>query len=400
MGNFLDGITSLFNGLANRRNVVANNAVYSQRIGYEQLRQIAKTGLGSKIIRLKAGYSLNDTLQFSSTEDRIFYERALQKEVKRAGRNMLAYGRGIIVIYERGKSLSEPMSGIPDMASVRIRGFAGDMVTATDASVDLNDVRYLKPRFYSVRGVQIHHTRVVDFRYVEPPELDLPQYQYGGISEFELIYSQIINDGIVERAAPAILEKNATLFYKVKDFKDLMMAGREDDLLKYFARLEDGRSVYGAGLIDAEDDAFVLDQTLTNLADVDMITLRRLAMVTGIPLALLVGENVKGLNSTGDNERAAFQDMIETLQSDYLLDPINDLMRKLGQGFVEFKDNQGQTAGDRMMFETQAIANAEKLYIMGEDHRGYLERHAVVEKDDFSLMFPEPKDDYAAPDQV
>lgn len=398
MGNFLDGITSLFNSLANRRNAAANNAVLSHRVGYEQLRQIAKTGLGSKIIRLKAGYSLNDTLQFDSSEDKAFYEKALQKEVKRAARNMLAYGRGIIVIYERGKLLSEPLSGVPDMANIRLRGFAGDMVTATDASVDLNDIRYLKPRFYSVRGVQIHHTRVIDFRYVEPPELELPNYQYGGISEFELIYSQIINDGVVERAAPAILEKNATLFYKVKDFKDLMMTGREDDLLKYFARLEDGRSIYGAGLLDADDEAFVLDQTLTNLADVDMITLRRLAMVTGIPLALLVGENVKGLNSTGDNERAAFQDMIETLQSDYLLEPINELMRKLGQGAVEFKDNQGQTATDRMDFETKAIANAEKLYIMGEDYKQYLENHAIIEKDDFSLMFPD--DDDAAPDQV
>lgn len=389
MANYLDNITSLFNALINRRSARANNVVSTQRVPFQQLAEIAKTGLGVKIIRMKAGYALNDTLQFDSTQDAEFYRSRLESEVKAQARNMLVFGRGIVVLQERGVSLAEPLRGVPDPARLMVRGFGGEMVTATQVSVDLNDKDYLIPRFYNVRGFPIHRSRVVDFRYVLPPELQLPEYQYGGISEFELIYDQIINDGVVQRASPAILERNASLFYKVKGFKEAMIEGREADMVKYFGRLEDGRSIYGAGLMDEEDSVEVANQALTNLADADMITLRRLAMVTGIPLPLLVGENVKGLNSTGENERASFQDMIETLQSDHLQEPINRLMTMCGKAQVSFKDNQGQTADGRIKFEQTAIDNALKLWQMGEDNVEYLRRHAVTVKDDFAAMFPD-----------
>ena len=110
---------------------------------------------------------------------------------------------------------------------------------------------------------------------------------------------------------------------------------------------------------------------------VDNITLRRLAMVTGIPLALLIGENVKGLGSTGDQERTAFQDTIDNYQFDYLADPIFELCNKFGIKDVEFKENQGGTALERIEYETKVIDNAVKLDSMGEDHRAYMIEHGI-----------------------
>jgi len=155
----------------------------------------------------------------------------------------------------------------------------------------------------------------------------------------------------------------------------------------YFSKMEDVRGIFTAGLIDKEDELEVVSQSINNLADADMITLRRLAMVTSIPLSMLVGENVKGLNSSGDSERASFQDAIDIIQDDYLLPPINELMRKLGKGDVSFKENQGETANDRIDFETKAIDNAVKLAQMGEDYGLYLEEKAVIAPDDFKKVF-------------
>ena len=156
--------------------------------------------------------------------------------------------------------------------------------------------------------------------------------------------------------------------------------------------------MYGAALIDSEDDAYTVNQTLTNLQEADSITLRRLAMVTGIPLAILVGENVKGLNSTGDNEMRIFQDTIEVLQADYLEDPINELFAKIGLGKVSFKDNQGRTPDERIKFESLVIQNAIALYNIGEDHGKYLEENAVVVRDKFSEFFPEPEETEVEPE--
>ena len=387
MSAFIDGIKSFTSSLINRRTATAENYVQSDRLSPETLRHIYRSGLGNKIIRIKAGSALDDTLQFESTEDEKFYKARLERHVRDAARWCIAFGRGILVLHNPGDDLTKPLGRIDDPTRVMVSVFSGDMVTAAGAELDLQSPRYYKPLAYNVRGHAIHPSRVVDMTYVKPPELDAPFYQYGGISEFELIYEQLIADGVVQRASPKILDKASTLFYKVKGFKDAMSLGTENDMVTYFGRMEDVRGIMSAGLIDAEDELEVVQQNIANLADADQITLRRLAMVTGISVTRLIGEAPRGMNSTGEKEAQMDQDMLETLQFEYLLQPINELMAKMGQGAVDFKDNQGETPAGRLDYETKAIDNALKLAQMGEDYSAYLADKDVVQPDDFGKMF-------------
>lgn len=390
---FADGIINIVNKLANHRAAQSTNVITANKIDDSQLRAIYRTGLGSKIVRIKTGYALNDTLQFECDGDEEVYRKRLERAVKKASKFMLGFGRGIILLNERGADLSKPMTGKLDPAKVKLDVFSGDMVTPGDVSIDLTDERYQKPRHYVVRGKSFHWTRVIDFTYYLPTEQDLPTYNYGGISEFEMIHTQLINDGIVERASGTILEKNSTLFHKVKGFKDAVRCGDDDALVQYYAKVAELRGIYGDGLIDADDDVISVAQALTNLDSVDSITIRRLALVTSIPVPMLVGESVQGLNSTGKQERQSFQDMIENLQFDYLADPISELCCKFSIEGVCFRDNQGGTALDRIEFETKVIDNALKLDSLGEDSRSYLIEHAVIKKDAWADLFPPPADD-------
>jgi hypothetical protein len=392
MSRFTDGLTNIINKLANRRSAVASNVITADKLQDHQLREIYRTGLGSKIVRIKTGYALNDTLHFKSDQDRAVYEERLERSVKKAAKFMLGFGRGIILINERGADHST-LATTFNMELVKLDVFSGDMVSVQDVSRDLDDSRYQKPRLYSVNGKLFHYTRVVDFTYYMPVEQEMPNYQFGGVSEFELIHAQMVNDGIVERASGTIVEKNATLFHKVRGFKDAVRCGDDDALVQYYAKLGDLRSIYGDGLIDAEDDVINVAQALTNLADVDQITLRRLALVTSIPLPILIGESVKGLNSTGSQERQSFQDMTENLQFDYLQDPIRQLCRAFGIEGVKFKENQGGTALERLDFESKAIENAMKLDALGEDYRPYLEELDIIKADPWAESFKEVADD-------
>lgn len=394
MSRFTDGLANIVNQLANRRSAVAVNRIVSTKLDWSQMRAIYRSGLGSKIVRIKSGYALNDTLQFKDLRDEKLYKAKLERAVKKAAKQMIGFGRGIILINERGANHSKPASSF-DLARVKLDVFSGDMVSVTGVSTDLDDPRYQKPKHYVVRGKSFHYTRVIDFTYFMPVEEDLPNYQYGGVSEFELIHAQIINDGIVERASGTIVDKNSTLFHKVQGFKDAVRCGEDDALVQYYSKLADLRSIYGDGLIDAEDDVISVAQALTNLADVDQITLRRLAMVTSIPLPILVGESVTGLNSTGAQERQSFQDMTETLQYDYLLDPITQLCAVYGIDDVCFKDNQGGTANERLDYETKVIANAKALDELGEDYRGYLKDHDIIKDDPWKAVFGDPADEEA-----
>ncbi|MAB53464.1 phage portal protein [Marinobacter sp.] len=385
---FADGLTSLNNKLANRRDPRRNNIITSAgRVGWEELRSIYRSGMGSKIIRLKSGIALNDSLQFFTETDRDFYNARLQKHVKRAAKFMLAFGRGLVVVHEPGADLSRPLSRDADLSKARYHTFSGDMVAVSSVNMDLASPDYYRPRLFNVRGTTIHPSRCVDFRYVEPVEHDAPQYQFGGISEFELIRNELVADQIVQRAAPSMLEKSSTIFYKLKGFKALLSDHKEDEAVAYFSELENLRSIYGAGIVDADDTIESITQALTNLADSDMITLRRLAMVTGLPLSWLVGEAARGLNSTGEGERQVLMQTIETLQSDFLQDPINQLLSLHGMDPVEFKDNQGERPTERMEYEVKVIQNALVLWQMGEDYGKYLERHGIVTPDAFDKMF-------------
>ena len=390
---FTDGLMDVFSGLINKRNGVNRNVVQTRKLDDSEMRTMYKTGLMSKIIRLKAGYSLNDTIQFDSTDDEKFYNKNLAKHVKKATKFMLGFGRGVIVMFNKDDDLITPLKpGDCDPHTLQLRVFSGDMVTALSPNYDLRNPRYYKPTQYIVNGQQVHWTRVIDMTYYEPSEKDKPDYNYGGLSESELIYDQFVADGVVQRAASTIIDKASTFVYKIKGYKDAIAMKKDADIVKYVSTCEDGRSIYGALVTDSEDMVEVLNQSLADLDKVDNITLRRLAMVTGLGMTVLIGEQASGLNSSGTSERQGFQDTIENLQSDYQLEPINLLAKIFGLGEVSFKENQGQSAVERIDYEAKAVINAKALWEMGEDHETYLKNKDIVKQDDWENFWGEVED--------
>lgn len=387
---FADGLKNIVNHLSNSRSAQSVNQFANRyKVGNEELRAIYKTGIGNRIISIKSRYALNDTIQFSSDVDREFFEKELFHDVNKAAEKMLAYGRSIIVLFRKGDDLSKPFIYETDNPHpIQRRVFDGDMVNVVGGGVvDLMDDRYNKPMSYMVAAAQIHWSRVIDFTYVTPPDRDMASYSYGGISEFELIYPQLINDAVIERCTGSILEKSSSIFYKLDGYRDRLASEDGDkEIIAYFTEIENLRSIYGAGIIDKNDEVTSVTQALNNLSETDMISLRRLAMVTGIPVSWLVGENVKGLNSSGDNERQILQDTVETIQRTYLMRPINELLLVYGKEPITFKDNQGETPIVRLDYETKAIDNAVKLDSIGGDAENYLIEHDVIKRSVFDMF--------------
>lgn len=388
-GKFKDGLKDMLSSLTQRRSASNRNSFVRGYISRDELRAIFKSGTASKIFRLKTSSALSKTIQFTNTEDELFYKTRIEKAVKKACMFQLGFGRGIVVIHEHGVTLDQPLKDDWNRGNYKLDVFSGDMVTTTDTSRDLANPRYYKPKFFVVRGASIHWTRVSDFSYVEPVQEESPQYQYGGISESELIYDQLVNDGVIERSSASIVEKNSTFFYKVKDFKSLLMQGKEANLIKYISTMEDNRSLYGAGIVDMEDDVLTVTQALTNLKEVDDVSLRRLSFVTGIPVSILVGDNNKGLGSSGDNDQKTFMDTIQSYQEFYIIDTLNELLQRLGLEPITFKDEQGTTPLEMANYEKVVLGNAVLLRDMGEDQNSYLIEKGLTKKDIAENFFDE-----------
>jgi hypothetical protein len=176
--------------------------------------------------------------------------------------------------------------------------------------------------------------------------------------------------------------------YKIPGLKQLMQTKQDQHVVEYFSRIEDMRSIYGATLLDGEDDVMSLNQALSNLSEIDQITLRRLAMVTGIPLPILIGENVKGLNSSGDNEDKVFQDTIQAIQEDYIIDPLNALCDKFeSMHRVSFKENQGGSPEQKIAYEKMAVDIAKALFDMGRDPGKYLQDKGIEQAEDWESFW-------------
>lgn len=386
--NFIDGIVNIANKLMNKRNATTTNVVAHKRLTHEEMDAIALSALGVKIRSLKVNAALDDTIQFANDDQRDFYLNRLSKSVKLASGRMMDHGRAIILINEMGSTDHKtPMSKPPKKFKLDV--FDGRDVMPQDINLDLNSPNFKKPEYYSINGVLLHHTRVVDFIYVRPPTQLEAEYNYGGVSEWEILHQQIIADEVVQRACPRIIEINSTLYHQVSGFRNAVQAGQDDSLIKYHTAVASIRGIWGDGIVDADDTITAITQNLSNLADVDQITIRRLAMGSGIPITELMGEAASGLNATGKTEANMKLKMISNFQHEFLIDPINELLTKLGEPPIEFKDNQNDDPKAKADTEKVIIDGAAVLYGMGEDANAYLAEHDIVKARAPEVDFPE-----------
>jgi hypothetical protein len=378
MLNLLDGIKSLTNKLINDRNVIGNNTVVSSRLSPEYIREIMKTGLANRVVSLKADFATKNGFNFNDDLSLKFYD-SISREIKKVVFSMISYGRGIVVLIEPALPLSEPLLNVKN---ARVKTFTGDMVTVTATEFDVSKPDYMKPTTYIVRGYEIHPSRVVDFTYKEVSEYEAQEYHFGGIGEIELIHDQLINDGIVERASVGILEKSSTLYHKINGFKNALLTEKDDGVVKFVRDLEDLRSIHGSGIIDSEDDVTVISQALTNLAETDQMVLRRVALVTGIPYTLLIGESSSALSGTHETERDVFNEVIDSVQENYIIPPLTQLMTLMGYSEPSLIVGQNVSDKDQMAIDDLAIRNASGLDEMGEDPTIYLSKYGIIPEPD------------------
>jgi len=379
---FQDGVSSFSNSLINQRNALNTNAFAHTQMDDTELSAVFKNGTFSKIIRIKTGYALKNAFDFSSTKDETFYNENIAKQVKRACMYQLGFGRGVIVIGMKGDDLAKPLAnGSITLSKMVLRVFDKTKVSTQDVGTSLMADRYMKPGMYSVNGEPIHWTRVIDFTYYEPIEDDLPNYDYAGVSEAELILDELKQKGIITRANASIVEKMSTVFYQVDGFKEKLATKQENTLLSFFAQLETMRGMYGAGIIDKNDDVKTVSQTLSGIKDIYDIAMNGLALVTGIPVPMLIGENVKGLNSTGDTERQIFNDNMDAYLADYIFDRVNELFIRIGMDPVTISESNNLSAVEQVNYDKAVVEVADKLRGMGEDHHSYLEDKGLVKED-------------------
>lgn len=377
-GHFNDGLTSLNNTLQ-RRSAMSTNAITSTRLQSTDLNAIYKNGIGNRIVTIKSNTALKEGFLFDDeTKEDVFNDKVLPA-IASAMTYQLAFGRGVIIIIEKNKPLTAPLTKTIDIndSDVWLKTFSAADITATNPDLNLNSITYNQAQNYFARGNPVHISRVIDFTYVEPIDIDKGTYQYGGISEYELIYEQLVNDGVVQRASANILERSSIPYTKKKGYNDLLRDKNETPLLNYFSAMEDTKNILGQMIIDSEDEVGVVTQALTGLSDADNIVTSRISLVTGIPALVLLGKSPSGLGNGKDGELELFYTTISNYFNRYCFADIIELCKKLNIGRVTPKKPKEMSAKEEVDFETIAIDNAMKMRDLGEDYQAYLKSKGI-----------------------
>lgn len=376
--NINDGLATLSKYWISKN---ATNNTPDRRLHDNELIEWFETGIMSKIIRIKTEGALSNNLVFDDDKDKIKFDEILSDNIKQAVKYMLGFGRGILVLYYNGDNLSEPFKK-REGGELKSKVFSGNIARGIvgDITRDFMNERFLKPEKYQIYQTIVHYSRVIDFTYQRPVEVNLPLYNHGGISETELVYPQLVNDSIIQKASTSLLDKASTFVYKLTGFKEQLQRKNEQGIVDYVALSEEMRGNNGALIIDKDDDVTSIAQSLTNLHEIDEVSLRRIAMITGIPLAILVGENVKGLNSTGENELKIFYDMLQGLYSNFIKHRLDEACKIFDIKPPTYTDKFNGTASQMIDYEAKIIINAVNLASLSEDYEKYLSEKGIVSK--------------------
>ncbi len=377
--SFTDSLRSAVSNLMNRRSAINTNVITSQRLPLHLLREINRTGMYKRIISLKTDGVMKNNWVFKDEKESAEFYNKHKAEIYEAVQSMFAYGRGLLVIVSENEPSSTPLnpSNLVN-GRYRIKSYTGDMITAQGVNFDVSSERYHKPDTYYVQDEIIHHSRVVDFTYIKPPELIAGQYHYGGMSEAELIYPQLISDGVVERAASTMLEKSSSIIYKMKDFRDAVAKGKADKVISFINASEDMRSVVNSTVIDSEDDIVTVDQQLNNLPETNKISLQRIAMISSTPYSILLGEGSPGFGTSAAVEKTVWNETLEGLQERYVIPKITEFMAIFGLSAPERKPDQNITALEKVKFQKEILGNIPLMTAAGLDTSKYLSDNGFI----------------------
>jgi len=175
---------------------------------------------------------------------------------------------------------------------------------------------FYEPTWWTISGQLYHKSHLVLCRYVNPPDILKPTYQYGGIPLTQLIYERVYAAERVANEAPMLTETKRLNVVKVDIAAVTAQPGGFQARLDQLIQFRNNYGVYVQGL---DDELTQIDTSLADLDDVIMSQYQLVAAVSEIPATKLLGTSPKGFNATGEHELKTYIGLLEGIQTDLSL---------------------------------------------------------------------------------
>lgn len=244
-------------------------------------------------------------------------------------------GAGLVLLLDDGLPPEEPVN---TKALRAVRGFVPlsrhelipDEVTFTD---------YSKPEYYRISTNQrmeqgqttpvtnqlIHNSRVARFDGLYLPWNTRARNTGWGMSCVEVIWDAFQNYEGALTGLSSLLSEGDLLVHKIPGLMQRIAAGGENDIRKRLEINNLARSVYGALVVDKEEEVTNISRGLNNLAQATEPFVRHLQAVTGWPASILMGDSPGGLGKEGRFEERTWASLVEAWQEVYCRLPVSEI---------------------------------------------------------------------------
>lgn len=323
-----DGLVNMLSASVAHRDVTnpMTNAFLSEiTINYAQLENIyMTTWTGKKIVEIPNDYIFKNGFIFSikgypEIEKKVldlYHEREIENRLKEADANARIYGGSIILPKDPYQDPNQPydLSQFA-IAPNKIEFIVKDLsYLAVTPFVEVVSEKYFEPNIISISGLTTTAENCIMFSGVKAPKRRMPQFRYIGMSVYQAVYEALIMDQLVTKGWANMIYRNQRWYYMLEGLNDMTKNNEQSLALERLRYMEDHASIYGAGVMDKNDDIKFIQQSFTGLPELDNRSIARLAAATNIPATILLGKSPDGMNSTGDSDLENFYNYIESEQ--------------------------------------------------------------------------------------
>jgi uncharacterized protein len=362
MDNRTDGWANVLTGLGMKARDKKTRATYllDANIDKRELADIyRKDGFARKLIdrpvydMLREGFEIKNDVDQAVVE--YLKDLKWKHHVSRTLKWDRLYGGALLIVgAQDGQTLDTPLNrrtlrSIEFMRVVDAYGYDREKNVETDPE----SRRYGLPNTYVVNAgdpskeYEVHYTRAFEYSGlpIPPGSSDLDRgKKAGGDSVLQGSYEALRALGVTYSNVESILDDFVTTTLTIKGLQGMIASGNEGRVLTRMHIMDMAKSIINTVLLDENEKYTKETSSVTGLAELIDRAAERLGAVSNIPIRILMGKQLGGLNNDGSAETRDWYDYVSALQEDYLqpcLEWLVDLSMACREGPTRGKEIDG-----------------------------------------------------------
>lgn len=271
-----------------------------------------------------------------------------------------AFGGGLIVLgIDDGGKLSEPVNedAVKGVEFMRVYD-RYEAVVSTRYS-DAEDPNYgqvelwaISPHLMGGQTIYVHESRVIVFDGEAVPNEVRVGNDGWGASVIQNAFKELTRLDRSHKFSLLLLERMQQAVHSIPNLSEQIDTKEGEELITKRLRIVDAvRGAMNTVTIDGEETYEIKSMTLSGVNEVMDRFAEAVSAVTNIPIYILMGRSVGGLNSTGKSSQEGWFAQVEAWQNDQLRKPLDRLITLL-----ILADSEGSTDGDEYTLEFNPLS--------------------------------------------